>query len=75
MKRDELLERISALPANVDIGIQVGDEHLDIVDVCPWGDGAFVALRCHAPDIRDVLLAWGQSDHVRGARPRGSGRA
>jgi hypothetical protein len=66
VKRDELLERISALPANVDIGIQVGEEHLDIVDVCPWGDGTFVALKCHAPDIRDVLLDWGSRESGRG---------
>ena len=59
MTRDELLRRISALPPEVDIGVQVGDAHLDIADVVRWGDGTFVALRCHAGDLRDLLREWG----------------
>lgn len=59
MMRDELLQRIVALPARVDVGIQVGDAHLDIAEVTTWGDGGFGALRCHSRDLRDVLLDWG----------------
>ena len=61
MMRDELLQQISALPPDTDIGIQVGGDHLDIADLVPWGDGAFVALRCHSSDLRDMLLQWGIS--------------
>ena len=57
MMRDELLQRIAALPADSDVGVQIGDDHLDIADVVPWGDGAFGALRCHASDLRDMLAA------------------
>lgn len=57
MMRDELLQRIAALPPDCDVGVQIGDDHLDIADVIPWGDGAFGALRCHSSDVRDMLLA------------------
>lgn len=58
MKRDELVRRIAALPADADVGVQIGDDHLDIADVIPWGDGTFGALRCHSSDLRDLLVAW-----------------
>ena len=58
MMRDELLQRIAALPADSDVGVQIGDEHLDIAEVVPWGDGTFGALRCQASDLRDMLVAW-----------------
>lgn len=38
MMRDELLQRIAALPEDSDVGVQIGDDHLDITDVIPWGD-------------------------------------
>jgi hypothetical protein len=59
MMRDELLQQISALPPDTDIGIQVGCDHLDIVDLVPWGGGEFVALKCHSSDLRDMLMQWG----------------
>lgn len=59
MMRDELLKLISALPADADVGIRLGDHHLDIGEVTPWGEGAFGALTCHPIDLRDVLLEWG----------------
>jgi hypothetical protein len=59
MKRRELSQRIAALPADTDVGVQIGDDHLDISDVVAWGDGAFGALQCHRGDLRDLLLAWG----------------
>lgn len=58
MMRDELLERIAALPADADVGVQIGDDHLDITDVIPWGAGRFGALTCHPNDVRDLLRAW-----------------
>jgi hypothetical protein len=58
MMRDELLKQLSAVPENADVGIQLGDDHLDITDLVPWGGGEFVALRCHSADLRDVLLEW-----------------
>jgi hypothetical protein len=58
MMRDELLCRIAELPADSDVGVQIGDDHLDIADVISWGDGAFGALRCHSNDVRDMLLSW-----------------
>lgn len=59
MMRDELLRRIAALPAEADLGVRLGDDHLDIADVILWGEGRFGALKCHPSDIRDVLLACG----------------
>lgn len=58
MMRDELLQQIAALPAEADIGIQLGEDHLDIADLVPWGDGEFVGLRCHSVDLLDVLSEW-----------------
>lgn len=58
MMRDELLQQIAALPADADVGVQIGDDHLDIADVLTWG-GGFGALRCHPNDLRDLRLAWG----------------
>jgi hypothetical protein len=46
MKRRELLQRIAALPPDADVGVQIGDEHLDISDVVVWGGGTFGALQC-----------------------------
>lgn len=59
MMRDELLKQISALPADADIGIRIGEDHVDIADLASWGDGNFVALTCHSADLRDVLSEWG----------------
>jgi hypothetical protein len=59
MKRDDLLAQLSCLPADADIGVQLGDAHLDIAGVSAWGNGAFVALECHEADLRDVLSEWG----------------
>jgi hypothetical protein len=59
MKRDELVQQLSDLPPDTDIGIQIGDDHLDIADLVPWGNGGFVALKCHSGDLRDVLSEWG----------------
>ena len=58
MMRDELLQSIAALPADSDVGVQIGDDHLDIADVVRWGDGAFGALRCQSSDLHDMLVAW-----------------
>jgi hypothetical protein len=58
MMRDELIQQIATLPADADVGIQLGDDHLDIVEVIAWGDGGFGALRCHPSDLRDVLAEW-----------------
>ena len=58
MMRDELLQRLAALPEDSDVGVQIGDDYLDITDVVPWGDGSFGALRCHSSDLRDMLVAW-----------------
>jgi hypothetical protein len=65
MMRDELLEQIAALPADADVGVQIGDDHLDIASVTPWGDGSFGALRCHPGDLRDLMLAWDLSSDQR----------
>jgi hypothetical protein len=59
MRRDELMKKIAALPAEADVGIQIGEDHLDIADVVPWGGGSFGAIRCQSCDLRDALLAWG----------------
>jgi hypothetical protein len=57
MMRDELIQQIAKLPADADVGIQIGDEHLDIAEVIAWGDGGFGALRCHPNDLHDLLAA------------------
>jgi len=59
MLRDELLKQLSALPEDANIGVQIGNEHLDVTNLTPWGDEGFVDLQCHTADLRDVLLAWG----------------
>jgi hypothetical protein len=64
--RDELLQRIAALPPEADVGVQIGDDHLDIADLVTWGDGNFIALKCHPNDLRDLLLEWGLPDDRRG---------
>jgi hypothetical protein len=61
MMRDELLKQIAALRPDADVGIQIGDDHLDIAGLVPWGNGGFVALKCHSADLRDVLVEWGLS--------------
>ena len=58
MMRDELLRQIAALPADSDVGVQIGDDHLDITDAVAWGDGSFGALQCHSGDLRDMVVAW-----------------
>jgi hypothetical protein len=58
MMRDELLHWIAALPADSDVGVQIGDDHLDIAEVIRWGDGTFGALRCQSNDLRDMLMEW-----------------
>ena len=73
MMRDELLQRIAALPAGADVGIQVGDDHLDIADVVAWGNDSFGALRCHPNDLRDLLLAWGVPAELRYRLGAGAG--
>ncbi|MET3423973.1 hypothetical protein BJ973_003185 [Actinoplanes tereljensis] len=62
MMRDELLRRISGLPAETDIGVRVGDGHLDITDVITWDNGDRGALTCHPPDLRDLLREWDLPD-------------
>jgi hypothetical protein len=59
MKRDELLTHLASLPADTDIGVQLGASNLDISEVTAWGEGAFVALGCDESDLRDVLTEWG----------------
>ena len=59
MMRDELLRKIATLPAEADVGIAIGDDHLDIAEVGTWGNGQFGALKCDRNDLRDLLLAWG----------------
>lgn len=58
MIREELLRRIAALPVGTDIGVQVGGGRLEIADFVPWGDGRFVALKCHTGDLQDLLREW-----------------
>jgi hypothetical protein len=57
MMRDDLLQQLAALPADADVGVQIGDDHLDIADVIAWGNGSFGALRCYPNDVRDLLSA------------------
>ena len=59
MLRDELMNRLSALPEGANIGVQLGTEHLNVTDLTPWGDKGFVDLQCDAADLRDVLLMLG----------------
>lgn len=61
MRRDELLERLRALPAGVDVGVKVGGGHVDIADVVRWGDGRFGAVMCHLVDLNDLLIERGLS--------------
>jgi hypothetical protein len=58
MMRDELLEQIAALPPEVEVGIWLGDECLDIAGLVAWGEGQFVAITCDENDLRDVLRGW-----------------
>jgi len=69
MMRDELMQQIATLPADTDVGIQIGDDHLDIAEVIAWGDGRFGALRCHPNDLRDLLASQGVDDRERGPEP------
>jgi hypothetical protein len=39
--------------------VRIGDDHVDVTALTPWGDEGFVDLECHAADPRDVLLEWG----------------
>jgi hypothetical protein len=66
MMRDELLKRITALPSEADVGVQIGDGHVEIADLVPWGDGNFIALKCHPNDLHDLLLEWGLPNEQRG---------
>lgn len=74
MMRDELVRRIAALPADADVGIQIGDDHLDIADAIAWGEGDFGALTCHPSDLRDLLMAWGLPRGLRERLVPGTGR-
>jgi hypothetical protein len=65
MLRDQLLKQLSALPSDAVIGVQIGNEHLDVTDVTPWGDEGFVDLQCDPADLRDVLMEWGLPAHKR----------
>jgi hypothetical protein len=51
MRRDELLDRLHALPTGADVGVKIGDGHLDISDVVAWGSDAFGALTCRPEDV------------------------
>jgi hypothetical protein len=73
MMRDELLHQIAALPADADVGIQLGDDHLDIADITAWGNGGFGALKCQPTDLRDVLFAWGLPRRQREQLASGTG--
>ena len=66
MRRDELLRQIAALPENVDVGVQVVGEALDIVGSTAWGGGAFIAIRCATKDLQDMLVGWGVPADRRG---------
>lgn len=55
MMRDELLEKVAALPPEADVGIRLGEDCLDIAGLESWGNGLFVALLCDENDLRDVL--------------------
>src|SRR5262245_38757187 len=37
MMRDELLRQIADLPEDADVGLQIGNAHLDIAEVIVWG--------------------------------------
>jgi len=69
MMRDELMKQIATLPADADVGIQIGDDHLDIDEVIVWGDGGFGALRCHPNDLRDLLAAQESQNQQRSPKP------
>jgi hypothetical protein len=69
MMRDELIQQIATLPEDADVGIQIGDDHLDIAEVLAWGDGSFGALRCHPSDLRDLLASQGLHNQERGPEP------
>jgi hypothetical protein len=58
MNRDELLRHLVTYPPETEIGVQLGDQNLDISDVTAWGGGAFVALECLEVDLRDLLTEW-----------------
>ena len=58
MVRDELMKQLAALPPDALIGVRLGDQHLDVVELVPWGDRGFVDLKCHPGDLRDVLTEW-----------------
>ncbi len=66
MKRDELLQKISALPPDTDIGVEVGGDHLDITEIVLWGNGDFAALKCNSHDLCDMLQQWGIPKWQRG---------
>lgn len=63
--RNELMRQLSTLPEETIIGVQIGDQHLDVTNLAPWGDEGFVDLQCHAADLRDVLAEWDLPAHKR----------
>ena len=69
MMRDELMLQVATLPADADVGVQIGDDHLDIAEVVAWGDGGFGALRCHPNDLRDLLRERRSHNDERGPEP------
>jgi hypothetical protein len=74
MTRDDLLQQISNLPPDADIGIDVGGEHVDIVGLAPAAEGGLVVLQCHLPDVLDMLAEWGipkrQRERIASVEPR-----
>ncbi|MEV6842583.1 hypothetical protein [Actinoplanes sp. NPDC051411] len=62
MKRSELLRRILALPADADIGVQIGDDHLDISDVVAWGTGR--SARFSVTVLTFVTSSWPGSQRL-----------
>jgi hypothetical protein len=73
MMRNDLLQQISSLPSDADIGIEVGGEHVDIAGLAPATEGGLVVLRCHLPDVLDMLAEWGipkqQREQIASAEP------
>lgn len=72
MMRDDLLKKLMALPPHADVGIEIGNDPLDISDVVLDGDEDFAVLKCHAGDLHDVLWKWGlparQREQLTGGR-------
>ena len=59
MLRDEVLKRLVALPADVDVVIRLGGAHIDIAGVVQLAGERNAALLPHLPDVRDVFIEHG----------------